>query len=472
MQIACVDKSATDRLKLQKRLEQAYEECRSFIGHLTVAHTFPCSRDELLLRTAPDIVVLGPGFSTEEAEATCKQIRRSLPKTPILLFVAEDVFSLRTLRRFEPLTSDTFSIEEQSTRIIHKLIALAESGLKQTPGNLILVAGVKGGVGATSIVSGLAHAAHALGKSSIVIDLSKNSSLIHYLGTSRWQSPDYSSLLSENLRADEQIIRRCICTAPNGLDVLLPPAGGTEVRELWLRDNSSFEASLSIVTHLRDEYDVVLVDLAQAEGILPFALLTRASSILLLSSNDPASAYILGTELSKLSDVPRPGNLNILLNMLQPRSLSRNDVADFLQLHESYKSDILLNELVEYDRQGANWIGTGNSFYTECSRSSQLRLEQVLLSVFQSPRSFEPLPSKARVRGLLSRHRGKTSQGRKRPEHLLALPLLQGKEDRSYTSASKFQESLKIKEQVSATNGFNSLYQAPQPIDETREETQ
>ena len=109
MKIACVDKTAADRVELQKRFEDAYAECRQAVGHLNIAHTFPASKDEVLLNTAPDVVAVGPGFNVEASYNTCREIKTSFPEVPIILFLPQESYSLRTLKRFQDLCIDVFS---------------------------------------------------------------------------------------------------------------------------------------------------------------------------------------------------------------------------------------------------------------------------------------------------------------------------------------------------------------------------
>ena len=101
MKIACIDKTAADRLSLQERLEQSYFAARSALGHLPVARVSPVSKEELLIGTAPEAALVGPGFSVEEASACCREITSAHPALPLIIIVRTENFSLRTLRRFE-----------------------------------------------------------------------------------------------------------------------------------------------------------------------------------------------------------------------------------------------------------------------------------------------------------------------------------------------------------------------------------
>jgi len=378
MKIACIDKTAAERIKLQRFIDGAYQSCRSSVGHLSNVATIPASRDEVLLNTPPNVVAVGPGFTPEEAYLTAREIRGTHANVPIIVVLADESYTLRTLKRFERVADEVVTSSEQPIRLIHKISTFGGEVRTHKAGRIVVVEGVKGGVGSTSIVSGLAHAANALGKEALVVDLSPASALIHYMAADRWQSPDYAAYLSDRIVPEWNSVQRCITEAPNGVRLLLPPAGGTDVRELWLRDRESFEITLSMLDLLRERFDVILIDLAGAEGVLNFALHARADARLLVTSNDPASVHLLNNRLNMLAQAPGDSPLNILLNMTLERGLTKEDLLDFLVVNENFEESMAALKPIQYDSRGASWIGTGNTFYTESSKSTQRILEQTL----------------------------------------------------------------------------------------------
>ncbi len=388
MKIACVDKTAADRVKLQRRFDDAYEQCRNAIGHVTLALTYPASKDEVLINAAPDAIAIGPGFPLEEAYTTCRDIKHAFPHVPVFLFLSRDVYSLRALKRFEKVANEIFAEDETAVRIVHKLSTLDTHHAAKN-GKLIVVSGAKGGVGVTSLVAGLAHAAEALGKQAIVMDLSPMSAMAQYMAADRWHSPDYSSLLVDMFNPDQAAAERVVTCAPNGVHLVVPPSGGTDVREMWLRDPKRFEITLSIIEILKDLYDIVIVDTARAEGVLNFALNSRANARLLVTSNDPASVHLLSSVLSSIAEIPGEGQIQILINSLHERGLKKEDVLDFLSINEHFKDTMAMLEPIPFDHQGRSWIGTGNTFYTECTSSVQQLLEETLQTLMLSEKELE-----------------------------------------------------------------------------------
>src|SRR5690606_1413968 len=107
-----------------------------------------------------------------------------------------------------------------------------------------------------------------------------------------------------------------------------------EVRELWLRDSGRFENSLAMLEILREIFDVVLVDIAKAEGIFPYSIYARATTNLLVTANEPASVHLLNKKLNQLLDMPGEASNLILVNLLCQKSLTKRDVTDFLYLNQ------------------------------------------------------------------------------------------------------------------------------------------
>lgn len=383
MKIACVDKTANERTKLVNYFEQAYEASRSALGFLRLAEFTPYSKNEILLCNSFDAIVLGPTLPEEELLQDIKEFKDIHPEIPILILVKQENYNLKILKRFNNLANEVFSQDESATRIIHFLCRLGDEKYQDSLGKIIAMNGAKGGVGTTSIASALAHAAIAVGKSSIIVDFSLNSSLLHYLAAPRWQSAEYSSGLLEERIPNQNFIEKLITTAPNGIDLLLPPAGSKEIRELWLRNQNSFEFSLQIIEGLRNIYQLVIVDIANAEGILPFAINSRSFIKILVSSNEPASVYLLNHKLNELSEAPGNSDILILINQLIEQGLSKNDILDFLSTNTKYISDASKIKSIPLDKIGKDWVGTGNSFYTQGSKFLKNTIEDLVLDICQ-----------------------------------------------------------------------------------------
>ena len=379
MKVACLDNTARSRLKLQRILEGAFEQTRASLGHVNLAQFYTSSLDELMLKNLPDAVALGPEFGVEDALLVCKDVRSRFPQVPILVVLDTSNYSVRNLRRFQRFTQDVFSCGEDYVRMVYRLTSLkpVNSG-KNTDSRLLLVNGAKGGVGATSLVSGLAHAAQSMGIKSLVVDLSAQSSLVTYLDPDRQRSLEMTAWLLHDISPETEQALKAVEEAPNGIHILLPPSGGTDIRDIWLRDAKKFEITLNIIERLKDQYDLILVDLAHTEGILPYALNLRADIRIAVSTNDPASIHLLNSIVSGYLDFMGDADLKILLNMNADRLITKEHVIDFLSDIERFDPSMLDLPNISFDTSGSNWIGTGNSFYTESHKGTQKVLEQIV----------------------------------------------------------------------------------------------
>jgi len=384
VKIACVDKTASDRLQLQKFVDDAYEECRSAIGHLALPQSIPCTKEDLLFGSRPDAAILGAGWSLEESYLCCRDVRQHFPELPLYVILSPANFSLRALRRFENVCSEVLTQDEPPVRFVHRLLS-HENQNERKRGKLLFVQGVKGGVGATSIACGLAHAAQTAGHDAVIVDLSPESAVAHYLTAERWQSADYASLVVDQLAPDLHLVNKLLTRAPNGLSLLLPPSGGTEVRELWLRDPKRFELTLHVIELLKEQFDVVIVDAARTEGILPFALLARADARLLVTSNEAAAVHLLTQSIHQLAELPGQKLSRVLINLSLERGLKKADILAFLPPIETLPAGFCDLPPLALDTAARHWIGSGNTIYTEGSRTTQATLEEVFNSLMIAP---------------------------------------------------------------------------------------
>lgn len=142
---------------------------------------------------------------------------------------------------------------------------------------------------------------------------------------------------------------------------------------MWLRDLERFEISLQIVESLLESYDLVLVDLAAAEGILPYALTSQADVRVLLTSNAPSSVHLLQQRLIEEQSIPGDAEVLVAITLLSPSGLTEKDIRDFI-----LKDTPLLREKefrslpsLTFDRKAQHWMGTGNSLYTESGKGLQ-----------------------------------------------------------------------------------------------------
>lgn len=367
MRIACVDRTATDRLKLEQLLEDGFRECRRTIGHLLVAKFYPSSREEALVNTPPNILILGPALGIDEALTFLRDWKSLYPELPVFIFISEENYSLKNLKRLEDYVSEVFCIADKPSRYVYSITSMGDVSKRTNKGRLIVAQGVKGGVGVTTVVGGLAHAFQDLGKSVVVVDLSKGGIFSQFMLSDKWQSSEFSEILAEGILPDSDKVERLLVTLKNGLQVLPPPSGAGELRELYVRDSERLEVPLFIIDRLIDLYDVVVVDTANTEGILTFALSCRADTRLIVTGNDTGSVHLLSGLVSDFDSL-QDGQTKILINRLVLKGLNKEDVLDFVSWSPNFDQAMLFEGEIPYEERASMWIGTGNTIFTEGSR--------------------------------------------------------------------------------------------------------
>ena len=150
LRVACLDKTPEARSSLQNLVHAVCEEYRSSFGHVQLLLPYPSSREELYLNSAPNIFLVGPRFTVDEAYSLCLELKESYPDIPVLVFLNEASYSLRLLRRFESCTEEIFAETESSLRVLHTLLRFVADEHLQKSGRVIPISGAKGGVGVTS----------------------------------------------------------------------------------------------------------------------------------------------------------------------------------------------------------------------------------------------------------------------------------------------------------------------------------
>ncbi|MCB0360744.1 MAG: hypothetical protein KDD44_13945, partial [Bdellovibrionales bacterium] len=248
-----------------------------------------------------------------------------------------------------------------------------------------------------------------------------------FFAASRRVSADLATVIRERLTPDDATIRRGVEVAPNGIHLFLPPAGGTEMREMWLRDRDRFEVYLSIIDLLRDQYDLVIVDSARAEGVLPFALAVRATERMLVTSSDVGSVHLLSADLGAFLELPGSGKTRVIVSHGRRDGLTARDVADYLI--ESGTETRWVPEIASlpFDARGRCWVGTRNSIYTEGGKATRIVLDALAARCLKEEELGQPTTLDARtrferIRELMFSSPSRRLEAERRPVPMLALP--------------------------------------------------
>ncbi|MCC6952516.1 MAG: ParA family protein, partial [Deltaproteobacteria bacterium] len=355
------------------RIDAIIEECRDTVGHVRLAETYPCAVEDLMLGMAPACVAFGPGMQIGEIIDGALRLQTEHPQTGCFVFLESRAMTIDALCSLQSVTSDIFSFDDPPARLVHALLSLARSVRGDGHRNLITVSGAKGGVGTTTLACAIAHALDLQEHRSVLVDLSATSFIARALLSPHLSSQELGGALADDSPLDAAVIRSAISTAPCGLDHLLPPAGGAHIRESWIRDTQRFERTLTAIELLQELYDAVVIDIAGCEGIVPFALQSRADIRISVCTGDPAAVHVHGVERARFGSMEGEG---VTVFIPTSHGISTSDFERFVANSlDSGEAQSIVS--LPRDNAGATWIGSGDTFYGRSSRASRRVIDQL-----------------------------------------------------------------------------------------------
>lgn len=378
MKIACIDKTAAGRDYLLAQVRAWLVAERQVIGHISRFEFFVIAPETVSFSEHIDLAILGSGLEPEVSARLVEQLELREDVAAVYVLLSSKAFSFENLQLYSQSCAEVFNEEKDQLRFLSRLCAARVKNRKSSKGRLCTFFAAKGGVGLTTVVTALAHAAQDRGQTALVVDLSRNSDIACSLSFAKKFSPELSGFLQQRCQLSPQELKTCVQTAENGINIILPPAGGAEIRESWLRSSETLPTTLSLIEAALAIYDYVLVDTAQSEGILPFSLAVRSDERVMVSSNEVDAIYF-ATQRSSLGAGHLSGRtVNLLINC---RSLFGLTAGECLRYARNVtNSEINWKELpaIPCDRSGSFWTGSRNSFFTESSKATRIALSGLL----------------------------------------------------------------------------------------------
>lgn len=202
-------------------------------------------------------------------------------------------------------------------------------------GKIIAIANQKGGVGKTTTSINLAASLGVLEKKVLLIDADPQANATSGLGIDV-ESVEIGTyqLLEHTQKAEEAIVKT---QSPN-LDII-PAHIDLVAIEIELVDQDNRESMLkTAISHLRDQYDYVLIDCAPSLGLLTLNALTASDSVIIPIQCEYFALEGLGKLLNTIKSVQKIHNNKLdieglLLTMYDSRLRLSNQVVDEVKKH-------------------------------------------------------------------------------------------------------------------------------------------
>src|SRR5580658_6918999 len=302
----------------------------TFSGHDVKAYPARHQLADLLASQLPNLCLIEISEPYEAGLAVIPEMLRADAKLPIVAVLSanDPELVLRCLRQgasdflIHPFTP------EQVEAALQKIARQNPTRLK-TPGRVYCVVPAKGGCGASTIASNLAHQMKRNAKRILLADLDPLAGTLSFLLKIK-SNYSFMDVLARSQDIDADLWKAVITSRP-GMDVLLSP-------EVMTEGMSDLKDASSIIEYARHTYDLVVLDTGGVYGDWNLSQARLADEILLVTTNELTSLQAVQRVLGYLdaNNIPRY-KLRLIVNRYDRHTgLSRDVIGTALHTEIFY----------------------------------------------------------------------------------------------------------------------------------------
>lgn len=376
MNILVVDQTAEGQTKIARMIESFDPTDRDTLDiQMSLASPQNCKPKF----SQSDILILGAGLG-DDAHQIARQAKEDCDSIEIIIFSPEHGYSSESFRLAQSARVRKVMPENASHMdLLQELVAIHEqfrSAGRTRKGKLIVVSQVKGGVGSTSLIAGLADLANELHAHTLLWDLDiESSDLARGLNVKGSQSQIVSAWIQGTRELNRETLKDAAIPVGNYVSLLTPPhdiAAGMDL----VGHPDSIKLIHRIVELAKVSKDNVIVDTAGRLSPATGTLLRMADQILIMIDD---SLLGLAAARSYLETIlPLVKNNHSAIRIIPAGAqLSSEKISLILGEHIELSPQMWEMPSIPLDPAAAKWPGSGGTLYSLGQKNTRRALEQI-----------------------------------------------------------------------------------------------
>ena len=408
MRVLVLDNDPESRGMLFSRLEEALRQAEIRRAELVEGNFESLGR--LIAQEPPHIAFLGPGCY-QQLEDSLARFRAVFPRVPVALVLGNDIYATEAveLRRILSVRIMPVADIAQMAQFILDCDGPAASGMHRSRG-VISVMQLKGGVGGSTIAASLAACWARNDMSVALVDFDDLNP--HLTSWAKVPTPMRKATAAMLRSGDvpryrtRELVHQLPAYAGQ-LGVVGQPESYSDAFHLKadvLEGAASSAAFVgSMLSALKDEFDVVVVDAGRSWGVGTFSLLPESEKVVMVLDNDPLSLERTIANFMRLyreSDDAAEFDLakwSFVLNRFAATGVQLNDVVEAVENLELFPETVDLYP-VPLVPAAAGWSSTDSTLFELADESAQAIIRDLAYSLvpFQFTATAAPLYDRLR----------------------------------------------------------------------------
>jgi Mrp family chromosome partitioning ATPase len=295
MKVMIIDNSSSDQVKCARRVEALSERDKELLDLQIKVVTEKEYEDRI---DQADVLILGSGLG-QSAITITRRARAKYPWLSVIMYVTDEAYAGGAFR----------SVHNEGVRkalpdgaspidLLQELIAIQAEFKREgraRDSRVIVVCHAKGGVGATSVVGGLAEVFSSYGRRTLLWDLDTASrDLSRSLAITGVESRVIGEWVNGSREITRESFRDAVVPISDDASVLMPPDGIAESIDLICHTDGVAIAE-RILEVTKSLYDVVIVDTAGQLGPATGALLRAAETVLVVLDDGDKIVFLVNS---------------------------------------------------------------------------------------------------------------------------------------------------------------------------------